>query len=93
VVLGVLVGESYVSRVTGGETGWYRSQFRGVPDLPVPPFGTTLIRRNPFECRRYSLYHLEVRLRCASCSQPSPRLRRGLWSGINIRRCRSEASM
>lgn len=41
-------------------TGWYRSRSVACRYLPVPPFGTTLIRRKPFECRLYRLSHLNL---------------------------------
>jgi Domain of unknown function (DUF4915) len=46
-------------RVPGGETGWDRSRLGRHGGTPVPPVGTTLIRRKPFEYRRYPLYHLQ----------------------------------
>jgi hypothetical protein len=41
-------------------TGWDRSRSVACRYLPVPPFGTTLIRRKPFEYRLYPLYHPEL---------------------------------
>jgi hypothetical protein len=59
---GVLQGEYSLPRgyQEGGVTGWYWSRSVACRHLPVPSFGTTLIRRNPFEYHLYRLSHLNL---------------------------------
>lgn len=53
---GVLDGESYIPRGTKSRDRAVRVRSVACRYLPVPPFGTTPIRRKPFEYHQYRLY-------------------------------------
>ena len=68
--------------VPGGGPGGTGPDSAVMPVPHVPPPGTTLIRRKPFEYHRYPLYPLQRDY--GELAVPSPRSREGSWPGESL---------